>query len=199
MRNFGNIYIFRSRIRKDLLSVGIEASKKFLTCMFSHVQTALDMKQVISAGPFLYFVLQEVRFVLLSNCLRTFWKRLNARIHLFLFQGTLNAKYYSNPDCLWMLATFALRAYVASSRKSKSTRLPLIASAPLEEGYCLVVGVPPVAETAPRRWELGIRVFRLPISFSVNVILIIQLWCVYVASSEKRSNKLRRKLVARWR
>ncbi|XP_065224624.1 cell division control protein 45 homolog [Planococcus citri] len=112
-----------SRSKKDLLDEGIEKSKKFLGYMFRHVQNSLDMRQIISAGPFLYYVIQE---------------------------GTLNAKYYSNPDCLWVLANFVLKAYVASSRKSKTARLPLIASAPLEEGYCLIVGVPPVAETAPR-------------------------------------------------
>lgn len=112
-----------SRTKKELLDDGIEKSKKFLVCMFKHVQSALDMRQVISAGPFFYFVIQE---------------------------DTTNAKYYSNPDCLWLLAIFTLRAYVAASRKSKAARLPLLASAPLEEGYCLIVGVPPVAETAPR-------------------------------------------------
>lgn len=48
------------RTRKELVDDGIEKSKKFLVCMFKHVQNALDMKQVISAGPFFYFVIQEV-------------------------------------------------------------------------------------------------------------------------------------------
>jgi len=69
----------------------------------------------------------------------------------FFRQDTVNSKYFSKPDCLWLLATFTLRAYVAASRSSRAARLPLLASAPLDDGYCLIVGVPPVAETAPRR------------------------------------------------
>ncbi|XKL61945.1 hypothetical protein PGB90_001778 [Kerria lacca] len=111
------------RVRKDLLDDGIEKSKKLLMVMFKHVQSALDMKQIMTAGPFYYMVIQE---------------------------GTINAKYCSNPDCLWLLATFALKAYVTTSRKSKAARLPLIASAPLEDGYCIMLGVPPVTETTPR-------------------------------------------------
>ena len=124
--------------------------------MFRHVQNALDMRQVISAGPFLYFVIQEVSILTFKLVFEVdqFPKSIYTSVYVFWisFQGTLNAKYYSNPDCLWLLANFALKAYVASSRKTKTARLPLIASAPLEEGYCLLVGVPPVAETAPRRY-----------------------------------------------
>lgn len=52
-----------------------------------------------------------------------------------------------------MLASFALRAQVASSRKTKATRLPLIASATLDSNQdtCLIVGIPPITETMPRR------------------------------------------------
>lgn len=139
--------VFFFRTKKDLLDNGIEKSKKFLACMFRHVQNALDMRQVVLAGPFLYLVIQEVSF---NTLLHGFLLHISSSFHSR--QGTLNAKYYSNPDCLWLLATFALRAYVAASRKTKSARLPLIASAPLEEGYCLIVGVPPVAETSPRRY-----------------------------------------------
>lgn len=52
-----------------------------------------------------------------------------------------------------MLASFALKAQVASSRKTKTTRLPLIASATLDsdKDTCLIVGIPPISETMPRR------------------------------------------------
>lgn len=112
-----------SRSNKIILDDGIDIAKKFLMCMFRHVQNALDMKQILSAGPFYYVILQE---------------------------GTLHIKYYSNPDCFLLFATFALRAYVAASRKSKCATLPLVASAPLDENFCLVVGVPPIAETSPK-------------------------------------------------
>lgn len=50
--------LFRSN--KDLLDKGIEKAKWILTNMFRHVQAALDMKQVILAGPFYYLIVQEV-------------------------------------------------------------------------------------------------------------------------------------------
>lgn len=48
------------RQKKDLLEDGIEKAKRMLMCIFKQVQAALDMHQVISAGPFVYLVLQEV-------------------------------------------------------------------------------------------------------------------------------------------
>lgn len=68
-------------------------------------------------------------------------------------QGTLNSQHYSNPQLLVMLASFALRAQVASSNKNKNIRLPLIASAVLDSAKetCIVVGIPPITESLPRR------------------------------------------------
>lgn len=72
---------------------------------------------------------------------------------LNFLQGTLHSQHYSNPHCLIMLATFALRAQIASTRKTKATRLPLIASATLDsdQDTCIIVGIPPITETMPRR------------------------------------------------
>jgi hypothetical protein len=42
------------------LEEGIEKAKRMLICIFKQVQAALDMHQVISAGPFVYLILQEV-------------------------------------------------------------------------------------------------------------------------------------------
>jgi len=52
-----------------------------------------------------------------------------------------------------MLASFALRAQVASSNKNRNTRLPLIASAVLDtdQDTCIIVGIPPITESLPRR------------------------------------------------
>jgi len=52
-----------------------------------------------------------------------------------------------------MLASFALRAQVASTNKNKNARLPLIASAVLDSGQetCIIVGIPPITESLPRR------------------------------------------------
>jgi hypothetical protein len=72
---------------------------------------------------------------------------------LFLNQGTLDAKMFSRPHCITLLAHFALRAYVASSRNRKAPSLPLIASAPhdMDKGTCLVVGIPPTCEDSPKK------------------------------------------------
>uniref|UniRef100_A0A1B6DFH6 Cell division control protein 45 homolog n=1 Tax=Clastoptera arizonana TaxID=38151 RepID=A0A1B6DFH6_9HEMI len=115
-----------SRQNKTLLDEGIVKAKMLLTIMYRQVQNSLDMKQVISAGPFLYLVIQE---------------------------GTLDSRYYSQPICLHMLAQILLRAYVATARR-KSAGLPLIISAPFYsiEGTCLVLGVPPLSETIPRNF-----------------------------------------------
>ncbi|KAJ9591492.1 hypothetical protein L9F63_001978, partial [Diploptera punctata] len=114
-----------SRQNKNVLEEGIEKAKKMLTCIFKHVQAALDMNQVISAGPFL---------------------------HLILHEGTLDVRLFSHPHCITLLAHFVLRAYVASSRNRKAPSLPLIASAPLDfdGGTCIIVGVPPTSEDSPR-------------------------------------------------
>ncbi|PSN57117.1 Cell division control protein 45 [Blattella germanica] len=116
-----------SRQNKSLLEDGIERAKRMLTCIFKQVQAALDMHQVVSAGPFIYLILQE---------------------------GTLDVKLFSHPHCLVLLSHFALRAYIASSRNRKAYSLPFIASAPhdLEKGTCLVVGVPPTSEDSPRSY-----------------------------------------------
>ncbi|KAK7865622.1 hypothetical protein R5R35_009788 [Gryllus longicercus] len=110
-----------SRSNKHVLEDGIEKCKTILVSIFKQVQSLLEMRQVISAGPFLYLVLQE---------------------------GTLDVQLYSSPLCLGLLAQFALEAYVGSSRSKKAASQPLIASAPLdpEKGTCLLLGIPPVAD-----------------------------------------------------
>nr|CAD7442212.1 unnamed protein product [Timema bartmani] len=116
-----------SRQKKGMLDDGIDKAKLVLICIFKQVQNLLDMKQVVSAGPFVYVILQE---------------------------GSLDVKPFSHPHCLTLLAQFALRAYVATSRNRKAPNLPIIASAPLdvEDGTCLVVGLPPVSEDSPKNF-----------------------------------------------
>ncbi|XP_034235913.1 cell division control protein 45 homolog [Thrips palmi] len=115
-----------SKSKKHLLEDGIEKAKQMLISIFKMVQSALDMQMVVSAGPFLYFIIQE---------------------------GALNARLFSHPHTLISLAQFILQAYVMLKTK-KATNLPLIVSAPLnvEEGTCLVVGIPPVAEDSPKNF-----------------------------------------------
>ena len=83
------------------------------------VQTILDTKQVISAGPFLYSIIQE---------------------------GTPNSGYYCRPASLTCLAQFLLQAHVSCSQSRKVTTLPLVLILPLyvATGVSVVVGVAPV-------------------------------------------------------
>lgn len=113
-----------SRTNKSILDTGIEKSKELLSAIFKQVQTSLEMHQVHSAGPFLYFILTE------------------ENVH------------FSCPYGLVMLAKFMLRAHVAVSRNRRSPELPLVACCPidLDRGMCLMIGVPPVCEDSPKNF-----------------------------------------------
>lgn len=73
--------------------------------------------------------------------------------YYFIYQGALNARQFSHPHTLTLLAQFVLQAYVMV-RKKKAANLPLIASAPLsvEDGSCIIVAVPPVGEGSPKNF-----------------------------------------------
>lgn len=49
-----------SRSQRGLLENGIEQAKQMLTVIFRQTQTTLETHQVMSAGPFLYLILDEV-------------------------------------------------------------------------------------------------------------------------------------------
>ncbi len=113
----------RSRI--DLLEEGISLAKMHMEMVLRQVQNFIDTRQVETAGPFLYAVIQE-----------------GAPMH----------KYFSRPNCLVLLAQHTLRAYKAFSSSKKAASLPMVLSAPLDadEGTCIVVGVPPVNDRSRR-------------------------------------------------
>lgn len=113
-----------SRPNKHLLDGGIERAKEFLNAIFKQVQTSLEMHQVNSAGPFLYFILNEENF------------------------------YFSCPYGLIMLAKFMLRGHVAIARNRRAHELPLVACCPIdvERGLCLMIGVAPVCEDSPKNF-----------------------------------------------
>lgn len=50
-----------SRNRNEILLNAIEKAKLVAKTLFKTVQSALDMKQIITAGPFVYYIIQEVR------------------------------------------------------------------------------------------------------------------------------------------
>ncbi|XP_013782341.1 cell division control protein 45 homolog, partial [Limulus polyphemus] len=111
----------------NMLQKGIEKVKSMLVAIFAQVQSFLHMNHVISAGPFLYAVVQE---------------------------GTVDIRYFSYPASLLMLAQFLLSAHVASSKSRRARNLPLVLTSPLVEkpGYCLVVGIPPISEESPKNF-----------------------------------------------
>ncbi|XP_012287372.2 cell division control protein 45 homolog [Orussus abietinus] len=114
-----------SRMKKDVLEMGLDRAKLMLTNIFKTVQGILEMKQVMNAGPFLYVVVPD---------------------------GTLDSHLFRHPHSLLMLAQFILKAFVNSSKNRRLRGLPLVASASydIEEGTCLAIGVPPVCEEQPR-------------------------------------------------
>lgn len=107
-----------SRNKKNSLENGIEKAKKLLNGIFKQVKTSLEMQQVFSAGPFLYFILQD------ENIL------------------------FASPYGLSMLAKFMLNGYIAVSRSRRARELPLIACIPVDStrGICLMIGIPPIGD-----------------------------------------------------
>lgn len=113
-----------SRSHKLILDAGIEQSKIFLHSIFKQVQTSLQSHQVHSAGPFLYFILNEE-----ESC-------------------------FSCPHGLTMLAKFLLQGHVSVARNKRAPELPLIVACPidLELGLYLLTGIPPVCEDSPKNF-----------------------------------------------
>lgn len=113
--------------RIEILEKGIELAKTKLMSIFQQVQTFLETKQIVSTGSYLYAVLQE---------------------------STPNSKIFGKPGALEELAYFLQAAYVSTSKSRKSATLPMVvvapSSTPEHQGYSLVVGIPPLAETASR-------------------------------------------------
>nr|CAI5862771.1 unnamed protein product [Callosobruchus analis] len=116
-----------SRSKRDVLDSAIERAKIIVKTLFTTAQSALDLKQVISAGPFVYYIIQE---------------------------GCLDWYMFSHLQILLLLAHFILRAYVAVSRNRKAPSLPLVVSAPksLDAGTCIILGIPPLCENSPKNF-----------------------------------------------
>ncbi|XP_018329160.1 cell division control protein 45 homolog [Agrilus planipennis] len=114
-----------SRTKKEVLHSALERAKNIITTLFKTVQNALDMKRVISAGPFLYYIIQE---------------------------GSTGWQLLSQPNILFMLAQFLLKAYVSTSSNRKAQSLPLLVSAPsdADKGTCILLGVPPLCEDSTK-------------------------------------------------
>ncbi|XP_066257697.1 cell division control protein 45 homolog [Euwallacea similis] len=116
-----------SRSKIEVIKAALERAKIIVKTLFKTVQSALDMKQIINAGPFVYYVIQE---------------------------GCLDWYMFSHLHILSLLAQFILKAYVSMSKNRKAPTLPLIVSAPkdVERGTCLLLGIPPVCENSPKNF-----------------------------------------------
>ena len=110
-----------SRGQIDVLEEGIEKAKERLGLIMRQVQTFLDLRTIVCAGPFLYAVIQD---------------------------GTPDSKAFGQPNLLAMLAHATLKAHVTVTGGKKVQNLPLVVSAPLdsEAGKCLILGVPPISD-----------------------------------------------------
>jgi len=108
-----------SRTQSEKLELSTKVAKKQLEIIVKQVQNILDTKQVVSAGPFLYSIIQD---------------------------GTPNSQYFCRPSTITTLAQFLLQAHVSCSQSRKVTTLPLVLISPLDpvNGLSVVVGVPPV-------------------------------------------------------
>lgn len=95
--------------------------------VYKTAQSVLELRQVINTGSFL---------------------------HVALSSGTSHCNQFAHPHALAMLAQFILRAYVESSKHKNAKNWPLVASAMYneEERMCIIIGVPPVSEEAPKRF-----------------------------------------------
>jgi cell division control protein 45 len=116
------------RTKKEVLDKAIERAKNMLVHVYKTAKNVLELKQVTNAGTFLYITLSE---------------------------GILHSHLFSHPHALLMLAQFTLKAYVESSRNKRAAAWPLVASAIYneQEGTCLIVGIPPVCEEQPKRYD----------------------------------------------
>ena len=92
----------RSSESAKILERGISLGKEQLKLVMKQVQNFINLNSIVTAGPFLYALIED---------------------------GTPDSKYFSRPNCLLLLAQFALRGYIAKSshrNQDKLKKLPLI-------------------------------------------------------------------------
>ena len=126
-RPFSDSLAILSRSQRDKLDQSTQRAKVQVELIVKQVQNIIDTKQVNSAGPFLYSIIQE---------------------------GTPNSQYFSRPTILTFLAQFLLQAHASCSTSRKVTTLPLVLISPLDiaTGLSVVVGIPPVNDKNRRNF-----------------------------------------------
>ncbi|ENN71753.1 hypothetical protein YQE_11573, partial [Dendroctonus ponderosae] len=138
-----------SRSKVEVMNNAMERAKNIAKTLFKTVQSAVDMKQIITAGPFVYYIIREA-YVSMSRNRKASTLPLIVSAPKDLERGTCLLlgipPVCENSPRKW--------AYVSMSRNRKASTLPLIVSAPkdLERGTCLLLGIPPVCENSPRNF-----------------------------------------------
>ena len=92
----------RSQESSHILERGIYLAKEQLKLVMKQVQNFINLNSIVNAGPFLYAIIED---------------------------GTPDSKYFSRPNCLLLLAQFALRGHITKSstrNQEKLKKLPLI-------------------------------------------------------------------------
>ena len=88
-----------SRSKIEVLEHGIEKAREQFKLVMKQVQNFINLSSIVNAGQFLYAVIED---------------------------GTPDSKQFSRPNCLLLLAQFALRGHIAKSPSRKNQNLPLI-------------------------------------------------------------------------
>lgn len=115
-----------TRTKPELIESGLDKIKCLFENCFKLMKMALDQKKIFSAGPFLYFIIHESY---------PDW-------HMFC-----------RPHALQLLSQYIQHGYCERYRNRNSKAMPLIVSCPnnLEDGTCLLVGLPPLCEDSPKK------------------------------------------------
>jgi len=115
-----------SRSNGEKLGPATEAALDQTRLIVETAHNIVDSKQIMSAGPFLYHVIEE---------------------------GTPNAAYLSRHSVIVRLAHFLLHGHISNSRLKKSSDLPFVLFAPISEaGLSVVVGIPPYNDKTRRNF-----------------------------------------------
>uniref|UniRef100_H2ZRB3 Uncharacterized protein n=1 Tax=Ciona savignyi TaxID=51511 RepID=H2ZRB3_CIOSA len=120
--NFVDALDSLSRITAPKVISGLETAKIQLKAIKNNVGSFIDIGQVLSYGPFLFSSIKE---------------------------GSPDSTFFAQPSFLLMFAHYLLHSYIRSLGKSKRERarnLPLVVSAPKQDGNTIIMGIPPIAE-----------------------------------------------------
>ncbi|XP_074603458.1 cell division cycle protein 45 [Brevipalpus obovatus] len=137
----------------EVIMKGIELAQSQLKAILKQVHDLIELKAIETKGPYLYAMISHTQ---------------------------PDARLFRYPGCLYNLARFLLRAFLASSKKKKLMNLPLVLVVREvdDPDSCLAVGIPPAAEDPTRnlfarlfvQTAHDLRVEVLPLLYDFNVV-----------------------------